>query len=1011
MLPKQLTISAFGPYQDVVTISFTDFIDSGLFLITGPTGAGKTMIFDAIMFALYGTTSGSDRQPNQLRCVQAKETTKTYVALEFIIHNEVFHIHRSPSYHVKNKKTPRFGNAILTLPSGEMIEGIKEVNHRISTIIGIDEKQFKQIAMIAQGEFTKLMYASSDDREKVLRNLFNTQKYRDLEERLKEQTKIYQDEYGILSKQRSLQMQHLKMDTDENMHQVIKEKRVETQKLTKQLDICQKQYHEVHQKLQFIKANNTRIQSLEDITQQIRTLENKKEYYQTLQQHLELIKKVKTVESIYEKRKLLSSQKQEVKKELHQIEQEILAINDKYITVEKQYALLPNKNLEQQKLIKTYQTLLQTKEAYLLWLEDHKKQQIVKKQLETLEQEIHEKEKVKLHMEMKLEKDIQKVAMIDIVKQNFIMIQQEYENLRQRKNKVHTLHSLYKQSIEEERNRCILEEKYKTLEKEYDTVSAMFASKERQYQYEQAGMLATTLHVDQPCPVCGSLHHPNPANLHTETFNHQEFSELRETLAIIVEKKNEAYQAVLLKKQELELLQKRMLENANELEITSPLSKEVFEQELHSIQTKQESMKKSYQSMEDEIRYVNGLKKTVEQNQLAVRKWHQEIEKLELLQKNELTKKDQIDGKLSMYTIDTTIPLEQIVQDSMRVQQQMSDLEKEIINVEKTYTKTKEQKLALESTKEALSKQQQTLEKDYEMIQQTFESALTNNDLTIEQFQWGLEHMQQLASYEQKYQEYHTLITSLKDQQLALEKEVGECQKISTEALDKEIDILSTQQKELEQQVVEYRTEVHTLQQLIDDISTIDEKLMSIQKQYQQYSHLSEITSGKNGFRISLERYILAAYFERMLLYANQILMKMSQGRYQLYRRDQRSKGNGKQGLELDVLDLENGILRDVKTLSGGETFKAALSLALGMSQMIQSHAGGITLQTLFIDEGFGSLDSQSLDQAIACLMELQEDNKLIGIISHVSELKERIDHKIIVTRNYQQSNICLEKN
>ncbi|MFQ9184989.1 MAG: SbcC/MukB-like Walker B domain-containing protein [Thomasclavelia ramosa] len=200
-----------------------------------------------------------------------------------------------------------------------------------------------------------------------------------------------------------------------------------------------------------------------------------------------------------------------------------------------------------------------------------------------------------------------------------------------------------------------------------------------------------------------------------------------------------------------------------------------------------------------------------------------------------------------------------------------------------------------------------------------------------------------------------------------------------------------------------------TVTSTIKNIKNIDQELSNSHDIYQCYLDLSEVTSGKNSYRISFERYVLAAYFENILVYANTLLKRMSQGRYQLYRRDNRSKGAGKQGLELDVLDLESGLLRDVKTLSGGESFKAALSLALGLSKMIQGYAGGIELNTLFIDEGFGSLDSQSLDQAIDCLIDIQQDGKLIGIISHVSELKERIDHKIILSRKNKETKIAIE--
>ena len=230
-----------------------------------------------------------------------------------------------------------------------------------------------------------------------------------------------------------------------------------------------------------------------------------------------------------------------------------------------------------------------------------------------------------------------------------------------------------------------------------------------------------------------------------------------------------------------------------------------------------------------------------------------------------------------------------------------------------------------------------------------------------------------------------------------------------TTNLDNIINEVSMQKQNALNILNNLNAQLMTVTSTIKNIKNIDQELSNNHDIYQCYLDLSEVTSGKNSYRISFERYVLAAYFENILVYANTLLKRMSQGRYQLYRRDNRSKGAGKQGLELDVLDLESGLLRDVKTLSGGESFKAALSLALGLSKMIQGYAGGIELNTLFIDEGFGSLDSQSLDQAIDCLIDIQQDGKLIGIISHVSELKERIDHKIILSRKNKETKIAIE--
>lgn len=1010
MLPRTLTISAFGPYQDVVTISFDTFMNSGLFLITGPTGAGKTMIFDAVMFALYGTTSGSERQASQLRSDQADEKTKTFVELSFILHNEEFHIHRSPSYYVPGKKTPRLANAILTLPNGKMIEGVKEVNQKMVTLLGIDEKQFKQIAMIAQGEFTKLIYASSDDREKVLRNLFNTQRYRDLEERLKEETKIYKDKYDILFHQRTLQLKKLNIDdADLDMHQLLEEKRERVDILDKELQDIQTKYQETNQQLQYMKANNTRIQSLEDIKKQLSDLGNRTEEFKLLKERITKLKQSKSIQPKYEKKQLLERQIQKVDTEIEEVENRVTVIHKAFDNLTKEYLTIDNKKSQKEKWNQEYQTVLQNQLVLRQWLKDTREKEQIVKQVQKLEALLQEQEKQVKEKIRKLEKDQQSISMIDVLKQEFIIKQKEYETLHQRKTEIHALNTLYNRSMQEEDIRFGLEETYKSIEKEYDTLRSTYEHMERRYQYEQAGMLATTLQENQPCPVCGSLEHPSPANLREQAFDYHRYNDLKEEVTECLEKKNEAYQAVLLKKQELNMIHRNMLHQAEELGITKDLSKELFVMELSGIHKKEKSMNKSYQETKNEIQYLEKLKKTVDHNEEDVKIWQEEIGELRTRKQELMTKKDQIDGKTSAYTIDTSITLEEYETIIQKKQKQITEISEEIDTLEASYTKTKENKLALETTQKALYKQRRNLQKQVIDITNEFYEELQVQSLSEEAFISGLKDMSKLDSYEMQYQEYQTVKESLKNQKKTLEQEVGDNEKVDMTLVEQQTLELNIRQKELEQQVLKYKTEVMTYQSVVEDIVNLDNQMKQMQDQYRQYYHLSEITGGKNPYRVSLERYVLAAYFEKVLVYANEILTKMSQGRYQLYRRDNRSKGNAKQGLELDVLDLESGLLRDVKTLSGGESFKAALSLALGMSQMIQSYAGGIELQTLFIDEGFGSLDSQSLDQAIACLMELQQDNKLIGIISHVSELKERIDNKIIVTRNHQKSKIVLE--
>ena len=270
------------------------------------------------------------------------------------------------------------------------------------------------------------------------------------------------------------------------------------------------------------------------------------------------------------------------------------------------------------------------------------------------------------------------------------------------------------------------------------------------------------------------------------------------------------------------------------------------------------------------------------------------------------------------------------------------------------------------------------------------------------------DQIEEIESLEKTYQDHMIKKDSLAKQIASLQEEVQGLNYIELEDLETELKKLEADINDFVKEVNQSQIALALQKNKIEEIKQINSAMELYKEKYQRYLDLSNVTSGKNDARVSLERYVLAAYFEKILLYANEIMKKLTQGRYVMLRKDYASKGMAKQGLELDVFDYESGLSRDIRTLSGGESFKAALSLALGLSQMIQDHAGGIELNTLFIDEGFGTLDMQSLDQAINCLIELHQDNKLIGIISHVSELKDRIDRQIVISRERKESKISI---
>lgn len=465
----------------------------------------------------------------------------------------------------------------------------------------------------------------------------------------------------------------------------------------------------------------------------------------------------------------------------------------------------------------------------------------------------------------------------------------------------------------------------------------------------------------------------------------------------------------MLKKQEIVLLQNKLNSDSKRLGIEEELDKEVFIKVLGSVNIEEKSLFDRAKELNDEIIYLNKLKISLDNHRNDLKIIEKQIS--DAIEQMDLYKAslNQIVGR-----IESLDHLKELSDD--KINKMISDNEKEIIDLdllidrlESEYRSLNDKCIQLETNTQLIDKQLSDENDNYQRLITIYKNRLHKLFDSEEVFLALSLQLDTLTDKEKEYNDYLIGKETLQNQIKELEEELKDVKYIDITEMEKDSNCLKEQLNNLQIDLNKQKAKLITIRNTIENIINIDKQLNDSYDIYQQYLDLSELTSGKNEYRISFERYVLAAYFENILTYANILLKRMSQGRYQLYRRDNRSKGAGKQGLELDVLDLENGMLRDVKTLSGGESFKAALSLALGLSKMIQSFAGGIELNTLFIDEGFGSLDSQSLDQAIDCLIDLQQDGKLIGIISHVSELKERIDHKIILSRVNKETYISIE--
>lgn len=998
MMPISLTLSAFGPYPDTITIDFESFQEDGLFLITGPTGSGKTMIFDAMIFALYGKTSGQIRQTDSLRCDHALNEIPTFVEFSFSLHQQNYTIKRNPKYYLEGKKTPKQPSALLILPDGKMVEGIKEVNQKMISLLGVDDQQFKQICMIAQGEFTKLIMASSDEREKVLRELFHSETYQKLEEKLKVHLKTYQDKYDLLLNKRKDLMQELQVE-DHQEYLSKQTKLIASQQ--KEYDDLKKDLDQKKQQLQLYRLQNQRLIQLKDLKQQFQDLKKQENDYQELNKTVDTLKKAQETNYLY-----ISYIKQQKKLQTLKLNQEdflkqLKKLEKDYQEKKVQADFLDYKQQTKEKLQNQIQETKQLINQIYQYQNDYQNLQTLKQQYRMLDEEHKLFLKKKEKFENGLQRDQERIQSEQQVQSKYELIKQQYVRLNEQKVKVHQLSDYYDQILKLNENKSDLQEEYTVVEKQVDHERMQYNQMEKLYFRKQAGIFALQLKENQPCPICGSLHHPHPAQIEKEDITKEKLDQQAKKVKQQEHRLQDILQKILLSNQKKEMLVKQTKQLSSELNIQEEISKEIFIKELDHLSKDEKRMKKEYLELQDELKYIQKLKKSVALSLKDMSTYEskelKQAQSLENIQVQIHQLSGKLDDSLRQYEIG------EVNKNYQQVQKEYRQLSLEIETIQQDYEKVKNKYLEIKTKISSLNQQIIQEQEIYDELDNKYHTAL-DAFINEEEFLNLKTQINQISILEKKYQDYLISLKSLNEQIISLENEVKDSTYVDLSSLSETIKEVNQQLREKNDDLEKLKIDYSLKEKMIKDIQKINQQLEKDEDTYQRYLDLYNLASGKNNARVSIERYVLATYFENMLIYANVIMKQLSQGRYQLLRKDDAGKGRSQQGLELDVFDQESGNIRSIKTLSGGESFKAALSLALGLSRMVQDYAGGIELNTLFIDEGFGSLDSQSLDQAMNCLMELHHENKLIGIISHVSDLKDRIERQLVVERKQKQS-------
>ena len=910
MKPLKLTISAFGPYADKVIIDFTKLGNSGIYLITGNTGAGKTTIFDAITFALFGEPSGDNRKADMLRSKYASDNIPTYVELEFTYKGKIYTVRRNPKYTRKKLRGEGFteenADALLTFSDGRKpVSKINEVNEAIQSIMGLDREKFKRIVMIAQGDFLKLLFADTSDRSKIFRDIFRTEQYQKLQERLKEQLSQSKKECDETAKSMLHFIENSQYDEEnkERFEEIKKSKNpAYSGEILEFLDTQNESDKE------FLKKSDEKIIALEKNIGEINRLLGQ----------AEILKDTKT--------KIAGAEK-----EICRLEEILKKSEDALKEAENNLPLAETLGesirTESEKLpLYKELDLLENKNIGLL-----KKSELIEKKLK--ETEIKEKEfSEKL---IKAKEVTEKFGRAELQAEK---LKNKKSELIQKKDQIEEIFSLMPnvKRLNEESKKAEIQ--YLEKNTEYQERIRVFLIQEKDFYDQQAGILAEKLEDNCPCPVCGSVFHPNPAKKLNETVTREKLEKER--------KINEA-----------------LNKTVNELSVLSGKKKADFENARDNV----------YKKIDD-FTGEKDRKKAVEFLRTEKSKLDEELINIELQikeEENNIRIKTEAEKNIPVFEGG----LKGFSDEKHRLEKELIQLSEEIKNLQKDI-KEKTEKVTFKTENEAKN-HIDSLKKQKDIITNKYEAAAKDN------------------------QENRNNLQREKTSLETLQRQLENMESFDFSELEKKKELFSTEKEELQILQRTYNLRLSSNKNAVNNILKYKEELEKKEKKYQTIKLLSDTASGNlvGKDRISIETFVLMTYFDRIINRANIRLMRMSYGQYELVRRVESDKGKAQSGLELDVIDHYNGTVRSVKTLSGGEAFKASLSLALGMSDEIQSSAGGIQVDSMFIDEGFGSLDDESLNQAIGVLQELTAGNKPVGIISHVTELKERIDRQIVVTK------------
>ncbi len=1023
MRPIKLIVSAFGPYAGREVIDFTGFGNSGLFLVTGDTGAGKTSIFDAITYALYGEKSG-EREVRGIRSDFASPDTKTFVTLEFESNGLHYTITRSP----EQMRPKQRGSGETKQPREDDLQGPnihctkrKEVDDAIRDILGLDIKQWRQTVMIAQGEFRKILSSSTRDREELFRSVFSTEPIRQFQDRVRGEYNQAVGDYnrhndvlkGIASRVSGTEEDLAVLDDMKGRTIFAPELKSlidgMNQRDLAQLSSLEAKTREANESLAKLEARksdadgiNGLFADLDKTVTELEGLEAKQPEIEEMEARSKRISLAVSAVPAY-------LRAENSKENVSRLEREIVTLQERIVNDrERESEFVENLKMaeegrESMEDMSSQASVLESQRGIFLQIQEKEKEiSSGTANLESMEGEARSASSLKQNLEQKVVENRAYLKENQSAKEDLKVTEAKIKEERVRGE---NLRSLSMAILE---GRKASAQAADAVRREGEALNAKNAADtayneaEASFYASQAGILASRLEDGEPCPVCGSVHHPKKAELAPGTVD-----EAR--LRLLKKSRDEAdgdYRSATSNAEAAKAKASEKLANAiarcadlglADLRDYDAMESAVKEQlelngtKLDDLQKRQLILK----NISDRIDRINGEFPKIDEELASV------TEELTLYE-NQISKTK---GSLE---------IERKALEELRAQTRFESSEEQWAEINRlraaaAYIKKRidEANSALTSVRSRIDTNEKQLtgkiselegaKKDSQEAVEAFTETLRSKQLALEDFLGSKDLGEEAKTLDDTVSKHRSTVASLTSKHDSLRKAVAGKSPVETESL--EIEIAEANQSVEDARVSEnaVRTRIDINRRVLKDLEGAEADMHTAAQRISELKPIYDVAIGGSDKR-SFETIVQAEYFKRVLAFANRRLRVMTDGRYTLEIRRASEDRRSYTGLDLDVHDAQTGLSRSSETLSGGESFMAALALALGLSDAVQAMSGGVRIDTLFIDEGFGSLDRDSLNNALKVLEELSDGKCLVGIISHVAELKERIDRKMLVT-------------